>query len=397
MAKAKTRISGAWQWAGSYRAYHPNPLPPTLAWTPKLMRSVTEATGLLGRLAGEGRRLPNPHILLRPFLQREAVFSSRIEGTQSTLGELLAAEAGAAVARSPDDLREVGNYVAAIDHGRKRLESYPLSLKLVRELHAKLMTGVRGGAADPGEFRRVQNWIGAPGCTLADATYVPPPPGDLDRHLAAWEKALHDAELPPIVQAALLHYQFEAIHPFLDGNGRVGRLLITLFLCDRGVLPLPLLYLSAFFDATRRDYYGRLRDVTERGAWEAWVEYFCNGVARQSEDALSRAERINAKVEKWRAEAAAESSPVPARVVDLVAANPFVTPRGVEAALGVAYNTAAEAIRRLEARGILEQQGEAKRDRVYCAWELLAILEEPARLAPESPAPAKGTKGRSPA
>ena len=171
-----------------------------------------------------------------PFVQREAVFSSRIEGTQSTLGELLAAEAGAAVARSPEDLREVGNYVVALEHGVARLKTLPLSIRLVRELHEKLMTGVRGDHATPGELRRSQNWIGPPGSTLAQATYVPPPHEDMLDDLGAWEKFLHDETLPPLVQTALMHYQFEAIHPFLDGNGRVGRLLITLLLMQRGVL-----------------------------------------------------------------------------------------------------------------------------------------------------------------
>ena len=243
-----TKASGRWirTFAG-YRAFHPEALPPQLTWTPRLVRALSDADQLLGRLAGEGSRLPNPHLLIRPFVQREAVYSSRIEGTQSTLGELLAAEAGAAVERSPEDLREVGNYVAALEHGIERLKTLPLSTRLVRELHQKLMSGVRGGHAAPGELRRSQNWIGPPGSTLAQATYVPPPHEEMLEHLGAWEKFLHDEMLPPLVQTALMHYQFEAIHPFLDGNGRVGRLLITLLLMQRGVLPLPLLYLSAFF------------------------------------------------------------------------------------------------------------------------------------------------------
>src|SRR6185369_1187578 len=289
---SQNAVAPAGRWVKTlegYRAFHPNPLPPPLKWTPTLVSALSSAAMALGRLAGEGRRLPNPHVLIRPFVRREAVYSSRIEGTQSTLGELLAAEAGAAVERSPADLREVGNYVVALEYGIKRLEKRPLSLRLVRELHEKLMHGVRGNHATPGEFRRSQNWIGRPGCTLAEASFVPPPPDALMEHLGAWEKFLHDRTLPPLVHAALMHCQFQTIHPFLDGNGRVGRLLITLELCERGVLPSPLLYLSAFFEATRRDYYDGLRSVGERGEWEAWLEYFLNGVARQSEDALSRA------------------------------------------------------------------------------------------------------------
>lgn len=376
--------AGIWRDTGSgYNAFYPNPLPPPILWSSPLVRALSDADRLLGKLAGEGRRLPNPHLLIRPFVQREAVYSSRIEGTRSTLGELLAVEAGAAVARSPDDLREVGNYVLALEYGLERLKSLPLSLRLVCEIHAKLMDGVRGNSATPGEFRRSQNWIGSPGCTLAQARYVPPPHDDMMDDLSAWEKFLREDSLPPLVQAALMHYQFEAIHPFLDGNGRVGRLFITLLLCARGVLPLPLLYLSAFFEATRRDYYERLRDVTERGAWEEWLHYFCNGVARQAEDALSRADRINSLLEKWRAEAASDSSGTPAKLIDLIGSNPYLTSRGVQEKLGVAYNTAAAGIRRLERRGIVTKMGDNKRDRVFCAQEILSILEEPPRLEPE--------------
>jgi Fic family protein len=368
-----------------YRAFRPHPLPPTIEWTPRLVRSLSHADRLLGRLAAEGRRLPNPHVLIRPFIRREAVYSSRIEGTQATLGELLAAEAGAAVERSPDDLREVGNYVLALEYGLKRLKTLPLSLRLVRELHQKLMTGVRGDHATPGEFRRSQNWIGRPGCTLAEASYVPPPPDTLLEHLGKWEEFLHDESVPPLAHAAMMHYQFEAIHPFLDGNGRVGRLLITLCLCARGVLPEPLLYLSAFFEATRRDYYDGLRQVTESGDWAGWLEYFLNGVARQSEDAVSRAERIDRLLARWRNLFSGSRSKVPAQLIELLGANPFLSPRETEHRLKISYNAVMRGITQLESRGVLARVGDAKRDRVFCARSILNILEEPARLIPEVP------------
>lgn len=376
------RPAGRWlKTREGYRAFHPDRLPPTIDWTPRLVRSLSHADRWLGRLAAEGRRLPNPHVLIRPFVRREAVYSSRIEGTQATLGELLAAEAGAAVERSPDDLREVGNYVLALEYGLKRLKTLPLSLRLVRELHGKLMTGVRGDLATPGEFRRSQNWIGRPGCTLAEASYVPPPPDALLDHLGRWEEFLHDESVPPLIHSALMHYQFEAIHPFLDGNGRVGRLLITLGLCARGVLPEPLLYLSAFFDATRRDYYEALRQVTERSDWVGWLEYFLNGVARQSEDAVSRAERIDRLLGRWREELSGGRSKVPGRLIELLGANPFISPRDMERRLGVSYNAVMRGIAQLESRGILSRVGEAKRDRIFCARSILGILEEPARLS----------------
>lgn len=369
-----------------YAAFVPGPLPPTIEWTPSLVRSLSDADRAIGRLAGEGSRLPNPHLLIRPFVRREAVLSSRIEGTRATLGELLAGEAEGTLERSPADLREVANYVAALEFGIERLATLPISLRLLREIHAKLMEGVRGGHASRGEFRRSQNWIGPPGSAPENATYIPPPPAEMMEALAALEAFLHDRALPPLVTAALSHYQFEAIHPFLDGNGRVGRLLITLLLIERGVLPEPLLYLSAFFEATRRDYYERLRGVSERGEWELWLEYFLNGVARQAEDALSRAGRINSYLDLWRRAVAEAPSRAAAALVDLLGENPFWTVRGASQRLGVAYTTALRAIRRLEENGILVVASGAKRDRVYCARAILDILEEPARLEPFSPA-----------
>jgi Fic family protein len=367
---------------GSYFAFVPAPLPPELDWTPRLIGALSDADRLIGRLAGEGGRLPNPHVLIRPFAQREAVLSSRIEGTQATLGELLAAEAGAIVDRSPEDLREVGNYVGALEHGISRLKKLPLCVRLTRELHQKLMTDVQGHQATRGRFRKIQNWVGKPGSTIATASYVPPPPGEVEPCLATWEKFLHQSTLPPLVTIALAHYQFEAVHPFLDGNGRVGRLLIPLFLIERHILPTPLLYLSAFFEASRRDYYDGLRGVSERGAWNDWLEYFLLGVARMSEDALSRAMRINKLLAEWQKSVSGESSNNPLRIVELLGANPFITTTRVADRLAVAFTTAQRAIERLERAGILKQVGHAKRDRIYCAGALLDILEEPARLKP---------------
>jgi len=365
---------------GNYSAFVPAPLPPELAWTARLIGALSDADRLIGRLAGEGGRLPNPHILIRPFVRREAVLSSRIEGTQATLGELLAAEAGAAVERSPEDLQEVGNYVVALEHGISRLKKLPLSVRLTRELHEKLTSGVRGHHAMPGRFRTVQNWIGKPGSTVATASYIPPPPGEVEPCLGAWEKFLHESKLPPLVTIALAHYQFEAIHPFLDGNGRVGRLLITLFLIERQILPTPLLYLSAFFEASRRDYYDGLRGISERGAWNDWLEYFLLGVARMSEDALGRATRINQLLAQWQRKVSGESSNNPLRAVELLGTNPFITTKGAAETLGIAFTTAQRTIERLERVGIVKQVGEAKRGRVYCANTLLDILEEPAQL-----------------
>ena len=373
--------SGRWiEQPEGYRTFLPDPLPPSIEWTSRLINALSDADRAVGRLAGEGRRLPNPHILIRPFVAREAVLSSKIEGTQATLGELLAAEAGAVVNQSPDDLREVANYVVALEHGLSRLDTTGLTMELLREVHAKLLVDVRGEHARPGEFRDRQNWIGLPGSTPHTAVYVPPSPEEVAALLESLERFLQQAALPPLVAIALAHYQFEAIHPFLDGNGRVGRLLITLFFQVRRVLPSPLLYLSAFFEASRRDYYRGLRAVSEHGAWEDWLVYFLNGVARQSEDAVDRSTRMLALMDTWRLRAAALSSDTPLRVVELLAGNPFLTAAGVEAQLGVARSTAARAITRLVELGIVEPADERQRDRAYCARALLKILEEPTRL-----------------
>ncbi len=365
---------------GGYWAYVPDPLPPRIDWTAALASRLSDADRAVGRLAGEGRRLPNPQLLIRPFIRREAVLSSKIEGTQATLGELLAAEAGAAVDRSPDDLREVANYIVALEAGVKRLPALPLSLRLVRELHATLTRGVRGEGATPGDFRRSQNWIGRPGATLAEATYVPPPPDRLMDTLAPWETFLHESSLPPLVHAALAHAQFEAIHPFLDGNGRVGRLLITLLLVERQILPTPLLYLSAFFEATRREYYARLLAITEEGAWEEWLAYFLRGVAEQADDALNRIQRIDELLDRWRAEVADTGSRLPERALGLFVENPFWSVSKLAARTAVAFTTAQRAIDRLEAAGIVHLATEAKRNRVYVAKQILDILEEPPRI-----------------
>ena len=380
MAKKKT--SGKYIKCTGYEAFVPDPLPPEIVWTGQLIRSLSDADRLVGQLSGEGKQLPNPHLLIRPFIKREAVLSSRIEGTQATLGELLANDAGAVVNRSPDDLREVGNYVTALDYGIKRLNTLPLSLRLIREVHEKLMEGVRGDHATPGEFRKTQNWIGPAGCTLQNATYVPPSPDLLMDCLGTWEQFLHVQTIPPLVQAGLLHYQFEAIHPFLDGNGRVGRLLIILFLIERKVLTAPLMYISAFFEATRNEYYNRLLAVSQESQWNPWLEYFLNGITRMSEDVLSRAEKINLLLQSWRNKIAGEKPKILLDVIELLAENPFWNTKKLSERLQVAFTTAQRAINVLVERGILFQVDNAQRDRVFCATAIMKILDELPKIKP---------------
>lgn len=363
-----------------YKAFIPHPLPPQFEWDNALVSALSKADHLLGMLSREGSRLPNPHLLMRPFIAREAVLSSKIEGTQATLGEILANEAGVPVDRSPDDLQEVRNYIIALDYGLKRLEELPLSLRLIKEIHEKLMQGVRGSHATPGEFRRTQNWIGAPGSTLNTAKYVPPTPDELMDCLNSFEKFLHDRTLPPLIHIALCHYQFEAIHPFLDGNGRIGRLLITLLLTEMKMLPSPLLYLSAFFEATRAEYYKQLHSVSSQGSWSDWLSYFLNGVALQSSDVLSRAERINKLIADWQIKVSARSDGMTQDIVKHLAVNPYCTTKKIAASLDVAFTTAQRAIGKLEDLGIILKVSQGKRDRVYCATEILNILEEPTKI-----------------
>lgn len=366
--------------ARGYKAFVPHALPPSLEWSNRLVAALSRADFLLGKLAREGSSLPNPELLMRPFVACEAVLSSKIEGTCTTVSEVLANHAGIKTKQNPDDLQEVQNYIIALEYGVKRLQEFPLSLRLIKELHEHLMQGVRGAHATPGEFRRSQNWIGPPGCTINTAKFVPPPVEYLMDCLSELEKFLHNRQLPHLIHVALCHYQFEAIHPFLDGNGRMGRLLIILLLIEKKVLPSSILYLSAFFEATRDEYYRLLYSVSAEGTWEDWLIYFLNGVAIQSEDLLSRVERIGLLIDKWQTKVAVSESHVVITIVKQLAVNPYVTIKKISEELGIAYTTAQRGVQKLESYGIIKQVNEAKRDKVYCAFEILAILEERSKI-----------------
>ncbi len=366
--------------AGDYHAFVPHPLPPRLAWTSELVADLSEADRALGELAGLGRVLPNPHLLIVPFIRREAVLSSQIEGTRASLSDLYAYEAvQLALFDRPSDVREVHNYVRALEYGLERLNALLLSLRLIRELHAQLMEGRDVQHKTPGEFRRSQNWIGSPKCALKDAAFVPPPVPEMTEALHALESYLHaKSGLPPLVRLGLIHYQFEAIHPFLDGNGRVGRLLITLLLCAWGLLPQPLLYLSAYFEAQRQAYYNHLLAVSERGAWEAWLRFFLRGVKQQSTDAVLRARRLQQLREQYRerlqgARAAARLL----RMVDLLLARPIVSIPQAAQALGVSHQSASRYVEALQAAGIVREVTGRARDRAYCADAVLEAISEP--------------------
>jgi Fic family protein len=361
------RLTEVGQGQAAYWAFVPHPLPPSLDFDAHLVRALSEADRALGELAGLGRTMSNPHLLIGPFVRREAVLSSAIEGTQMDLADLYAYEAvqlplPGLLRPTPSqaDLREVLNYVRAMEYGLERLSTLPVSLRLVREVHERLMEEVRGEHATPGEFRRSQNWIGHPGCTLNEAEFVPPPVREMHKALGAFEKYIYSGDhYPPLIRLALIHYQFEAIHPFLDGNGRIGRLLISLLLVHWELLPLPLLYLSAFFDRRRDEYYDLLLAVSERGAWRDWVEFFLRGVAEQALDAIARAKRLQDLQSEWHARLTqARASTLLLRLVDSLFASPVLTIPQAQDLLGVTYRTAHRHIQKLVDAGILQRIGE---------------------------------------
>lgn len=340
------------------QAFVPAGLPPELNLDASLFGRLSEADRALGELAGTGLNLPNPHILIRPFIRREAVASSRIEGTQADLSDLYKYEAGEAPAE-PDrrsDVQEVDNYVRALEYGLERVDTLPVSLRLLRELHERLLRGVRGQHRAPGEFRSQQNWIGAPGTASSEARYIPPPVPEMGDALGELERYLHaDAQLPPLVRIGLIHYQFEAIHPFVDGNGRIGRVLITLLLVHWELLSLPLLYLSSFFERNRTEYYDRLLAVSRRGEWHDWLEFFLTGVATQSRDAIDRATTLRELRAEWREQVMEpRASALLPPLIDFLFEQPILTIPQVERELDVAYSTAMRNVRRLVALGILE-------------------------------------------
>ncbi|MBX3649932.1 MAG: Fic family protein [Burkholderiales bacterium] len=359
-----------------YAAFIPAPLPPKLQYDPDLVLLLSKADAALSELSGIGRILPNPHLLIAPWVRREAVLSSRIEGTRASLSDLLIDEMGGehSAPRPHDDVREVRNYVSALEFGIKRLDELPLSLRLVREIHERLMKGVRGDKATPGEFRRSQNWIGPQGSTPVTAAYVPPPVDAMNECLHDWEQFIHVRDaMPDLVQCAIMHQQFEAIHPFLDGNGRVGRLLITLFLIERKRLNQPLLYLSAYIEEHRQDYYDLLQRVRTHGDWNAWIRYFITGVNRIATEAAKQSAELLGIREKFRA--LVKDKPRALELVDALFTNPYVTVARAAVLLNVSNPTARKAVELLAAKGILERLGEKRWGKVYLCRAILDAIE----------------------
>jgi Fic family protein len=359
-------------------AYFPPRLPRQFTPGPDLIQAMSSADRALGELSGVGKRLRNPHMLIQPYLRQEAVLSSKIEGTQSSLSELLLFEAGA---ESPEarrsDLREVANYVMALQLGLKRLPKLPISQRLIQELHARLMRGVRGGDRTPGRFRTTQNWIGAPGTPIEAADFVPPPPGEaLADALDDWERFIHEQDaLPPLVRCALMHFQFETIHPFSDGNGRIGRLLMPLFLLSQGYLSQPLLYLSAYFESHRDTYYRALSEGRFTGDLAPWLTLFMAAVETQARDAAERADKLTALEAEYRTRIVKSRSSVIHPLLDQLMTSIYVTTGDVARRHGVTYPTAQNAVSELVRVRVLKEVTGRTSNRIYAATEILAVLE----------------------
>lgn len=365
-----------------YWAFFPAPIPREIDLSNETLLTLSRADQAIGRLVGTGRLLPTPHLVSAAYRTREAVSSLAIEGTQTSLSEVLTAEAAEAPVRS--EVREVLNYIRAFDYGLNRLNALPLSLRLIRELHERLLEGVRGQERTPGEFRTSQNWIGRAGATIEGATFIPPPPEPMIDALDDLERYLHEQpQQPPLVRCALGHYQFETIHPFLDGNGRVGRLLIPFYLVEQEVLVEPLLFVSPYFEERRDEYYERLQRVRQHGAFDEWVKFFLEAVEAQALDAVTRGETLLGVVQEFRERLRKERVRGSAlQLVDQLLANPFLTTARAADFLGVTNQGAAYAINQLGRAGIVEGAGKRGAARVYVSARVLDVLE-----APMSPPP----------
>lgn len=359
-----------------YQVFQPNSLPPVIRWSQELASVLSEASAVIGQLRGVGQWLKNPHVLINPFIRREAVLSSRIEGTQATISDLYLFEASPKQNESEGDVREVHNYVTALNHGLAHIKTRPLTLNLIRQMHALLMEGVRGQERTPGEFRRTQNWIGPGQCKIEDATYVPPPPEKLSDLLDAFEKYLHaPSEIPILVKLALIHYQFESIHPFNDGNGRLGRLLITLLLCHDHLLDLPLLYLSAYLEKQRTEYYRHLLRVSQKGAWEEWIAFFLRGVKEQAKDAMDRSQRLLDLRDQYHLAVKRISKSVHMLdLVDLLFERPVIRISDVINRLHVTHRAARLNVEKLVTARIIKKISTGVKNQIFLADDILRIL-----------------------
>ena len=377
------RSGGYIQQASGYKAFIPSPLPPNppIQFKGNLPKLLSEADRALARLDSLGDILPNVDLFIAMFVRKEAVLSSQIEGTQASLEDLFQYESG----QSPEkvnDVDEVVNYIKALNYGMERLDTLPMSNRLIKEIHEVLLKGVRGAMKTPGEFKRTQNWIGPQGSSLADASFVPPPPHEAVTAMGELEKHLHrDNDYPALINCALIHYQFESIHPFLDGNGRLGRLLITFYLYWKGILHKPLLYLSYFFKKNRQEYYDRLTMVRNSGNYEQWIEFFLKGVAEVSDLAIETAKKIlelqtSHRNLLWQKKI---SSPLAVGLLEKLFYTPYMSVKNVAEAFSISYQAASLLVNQFEKHGILKETTGKKRDKLYVYKQYIDILSEGTR------------------
>ncbi len=368
--------------ASSFWYFQPAPIPRELPLDLATVDALSDADAALGQLAGLGRLIRDPELLLGPYLTREAVASSRIEGTEASLSDVLQAEAAGGTARD-DDVAEVERYIAATRRAFELITTLPISRRLVCEVHRVLLDSVRGADKLAGQFRRTPVWVGSPTDNPDTATFVPPLPEHLGDLFTDWERYVNEDSRRPLIKAALMHYQFETIHPFLDGNGRIGRLMIGVLLSDAGRMPTPLLYLSGYLESHRREYYDRLQAVRERGEIQQWLQFFLTAVTRQAEDASTRAMGLVDLREKYLAEVSTSRSSLPG-LVPLLFSNPFVTVTRVQRALGLTNQGARNLVREAAKRGWLDEAGTGGRGgRAYwIAQEIFQIIDTPAAYPP---------------
>ena len=364
---------------GGLQAFVPDPLPRELNLSPPLVSLLDRASRAVSRLDGVGETVPNPHLFIQPLIRREAQLSSRIEGTMASLSDVFSYEAGSP--SSAGDVQEVLNYIEALKYGIEALGSVPISFRLANQVHERLLAGVRGEHGMAGAFRRIQVYIAAPASSVEYARFIPPPPDMLRDLFQDWERFANEAiDMPPLVKCALMHYQIEAIHPYEDGNGRIGRLMIALFLIASGVLSSPLLYLSAYFERDRQRYYDELLAVSQTCDWERWLRYFLTGALRESRDAAERIRRIRGLQDRFRETIEASRQPISSlRLMESVCASPFVTVRGAADILDMTIAGARRVLERLESAGLISQV-DGVRPALYAAYEVLDALEKPIDL-----------------
>lgn len=365
-----------------YQAFVPAGLPPDppIRLDDSMQALLSQADRALGRLDGSVQTLPDPDLFVFMYVRKEAVLSSQIEGTQSSLDDVLEAEAQILDPERPRDVAEVLNYVTAMNYGLDRLESLPVSVRLVREIHERLLRNVRGSDRTPGELRRGQNWIGPAGCTLNDAVFVPPPPEEVPQALSDWERFLHDrAAMPSLIQIGVAHAQFETIHPFLDGNGRVGRLLITFLLCERSILAQPVLYLSHFFRRHRDRYYARLQAVRDTGDWESWLGFLLQGIAEVASEATTTIRRIVDLREAHRELIAEHFGRVAGngiRVLEMLFSRPIISVNDIKEMTGTTYTAANDLMNRFVRHGLLHEITGQARNRRFRYGDYVRIFTE---------------------